>query len=225
MPYKTNKRFTSKKRPWRKKPSRAVVINRPVVPDTTIVKMRYHSTVSINPITGLAGNHLFRCGSIFDPDYTSTGHQPYGHDEWTQFYNHYCVIGSKCTAKFVTLGTVGAEHTAICGVGLQRDTSLVSTPDLIVERRDASYKILTNMNANQTATVMKCFSPKKFHGYKDMGDSAETRTAVGANPSDDAYFNVFVSPLLGSHDVSPVLVSVTIDYIVKLMERKDLSQS
>ena len=38
--------------------------------------------------------------SLFDPNRTGTGHQPYGFDQLSTFYNRYYVTGSKMTVTF-----------------------------------------------------------------------------------------------------------------------------
>lgn len=224
MPYR--KKYKNKKKNWDKKDT-IVRINRPVIPDTTIVTLRYHQTVFVNPSTGLAGSYLFRANSIQDPNYTdSTGdHQPYGHDEWSNFYQHYCVMNSKCTARFISQSSVVANGSALAVLGLQRSATLQSDVDTIIERRDASTKFMSTAGSNQACTLVKKYDAKKFHGYTDLGDSAETRTAIGSNPLDVAYFNVSLVPLSSAYDVDPTAVSVTIDYTIKFMERQELLQS
>ena len=41
--------------------------------------------------------------SLFDPDQTGTGHQPYYFDQFAALYNRYTVLGSKLTAEFSLL--------------------------------------------------------------------------------------------------------------------------
>lgn len=58
------------------------------IPDRYICKMKYATTVS----TDLTGQYIFNLNSLFDPDRTSFGHQPYGYDNLTVLYNRYRVI-------------------------------------------------------------------------------------------------------------------------------------
>ena len=41
--------------------------------------------------------------SLFDPDFTGTGHQPYYFDQFATIYQRYTVIGSKLTATFTPI--------------------------------------------------------------------------------------------------------------------------
>lgn len=59
--------------------------------------LRYTDFLGISTTT-LAGNqYVFRLNSIFDPDLTGTGHQPYGHDTLALIYNRYRVL--RCSWK------------------------------------------------------------------------------------------------------------------------------
>lgn len=220
--------------PWKKKQAKrrgrrrrkyAVTqfVRQPVIADKTIVKLRYHESTSINPLTGSSLSHFWSANSIYDPNATGTGHKVMGYDQWEPFYAHYTVLGSKLTARFCS-GVDDGTGICLVGVGLQRDTTGTIDPNTVIERRDANTRLLTSANAMQTVTVVKCFSARKFFGYKDVGEGDETRTAMGSNPQDRAYFNTFISSLSGN-DPTTTFVSVTIDYIVQFSERKDLTGS
>lgn len=229
MPYRRKPtrrpRRRRKKGTVRRSNRRTVALYKSLRPDTQILRMRYHTTISLDPTTGLVDNHLFRADSIFDPDSTGIGHSAMGYNEFSALWRHYCVLGAKITARFVSQGDLGNTNTGIAGIGLQRSNTLVSSLDTVIERGKARTKILTQGNANQTCTLVQYYSARKFHGWKDIGDSNETRTTFGANPPDQAYFNVFLGPMKSSDNVAVTPVSVTIDYIVKLMEKIDLLES
>lgn len=57
-------------------------------PNRYICKMKYATTVS----TDATGQYQFRLNSLFDPDLTGVGHQPYGFDTASGMYNRYRVI-------------------------------------------------------------------------------------------------------------------------------------
>lgn len=60
-----------------------------------ICKMKYAETVT----SGLSGVVQFSLNSIFDPNQTGVGHQPYGHDTLQTMYNRYRVIS--CSYRVV----------------------------------------------------------------------------------------------------------------------------
>lgn len=61
------------------------------IPQRTIVKMKYAETVA----TDINGFYNFNLNSIFDPNRTGGGHQPYGRDIYATLYNRYRVISCR----------------------------------------------------------------------------------------------------------------------------------
>ena len=60
-----------------------------------MVKLIYSDRFSITGTTVGSQQHVFRGNSLFDPDLTSTGHQPLYFDQWATIYNDYLVSASK----------------------------------------------------------------------------------------------------------------------------------
>jgi hypothetical protein len=69
------------------------------VPDSIRTKLVYHDQITISGVT--AGLHVFRGNSIYDPDFTSTGHQPLYTDYYDETYTKYKVLGSTITVELV----------------------------------------------------------------------------------------------------------------------------
>jgi len=65
-------------------------VNRSLQPIASryICKMKYSEVVT----SSASGNYTFNLNSIFDPNRTGVGHQPYGHDTMLTLYNRYRVI-------------------------------------------------------------------------------------------------------------------------------------
>lgn len=227
--YRKKKSSTRPRKPakkYRKKPAMMQRINRPVMPDTVMVKLRYHTNILLDPAAGLAANHFFRANGIYDPDYTGVGHQPMGMDQWAAFYQHFQVLGSRLTARFVSQSDAASTGTALAGVGLQRSATSVASVDSVVEARDANTRIMTSANAKQDITVTRNFSAKRFFGVKDVRDNDHLQgLCSGSDPAQVAYFNVFLAPLVSSADVASTTVSVLIEYIVLFKERNELPSS
>ena len=53
--------------------------------------MKYSETFQLNSLQGFCRLNL---NSIFDPNRTGTGHQPYAHDTFQALYNRYRVIST-----------------------------------------------------------------------------------------------------------------------------------
>lgn len=53
---------------------------------------RYVQNVAFSMLTAVAQNQVFNLNSLFDPDRTGGGHQPYGFDQLSALYNRYRVM-------------------------------------------------------------------------------------------------------------------------------------
>ena len=197
-----------------------------VVPDKHVVKLRYVQQFDLDASSLINNSRVFRANSIFDPDFTGVGHQPLGHDQWAVFYDHYNVVGSKITAKFISTSAASNIGASVVGILLRDSSTLVPVPTDIMEQTNSGYGIMTNSGATQVKTIVKGFSCKKFFGLKDIADNrAMVGAAFGSNPSEDAYFHVYQAPLVTGEDPTLCHCIVTMEFMVQLTERKVLPQS
>lgn len=217
MPYVKRKRNTRRKARVTKRRSNRSVIARNPIPLKNIVKMRYSTTIRLDSSTGTSAYHLFRAGSIFDPDYTGIGHQPYGHDLYEQIYNHYKVLSSKISCTFLPNGSVSSGN-AVCGVAIKDDTTVETNFDTIREAKGAHYKIARGPEGKATVT-------NAYNSSKMYDKTVNLTSAFGNGPVEDAYFQVFTTSVNTLQDGTNVDVLVTIDYVVSMWELKDLGQS
>lgn len=99
---KSRRRTNRRRRKVSKKRSMRPIIYHPGFPNQMFVKLEYSDKITLDCISGSIASYVFRGNSLYDPDYTGTGHQPYYHDQLIAIYRKYTVIGSKCAVKFVT---------------------------------------------------------------------------------------------------------------------------
>jgi len=73
----------------------------PIAP-RALVQMKYtDTTLPYLPVPATAPTFLFfNLNSIYKPNRTYAGHQPYGHDTFAQLYNRYRIYKVKWTAIF-----------------------------------------------------------------------------------------------------------------------------
>lgn len=98
-----------------------------------------------NPNLGAIVTHSFRTNSLFDPDYTAGGHQPYQFDQLTGIYGAYIVYGMAYDLTFNDPSTDGFW----LGVQGRPDTNTGSVPtgktiDDMMERRLLKMRPLSN---------------------------------------------------------------------------------
>lgn len=216
--YKAKRR----KKPWRQQTSIQKGLG---FSNGQIVKMRYVGEFFMNPGLGSVASHIFRANGLYDPDYTSSGHQPYGFDQWMTYYNQFTVLGSKCTARFLNYqGTSGNA----CMVGIQlKDTATVdnTNPNDIIEQGRSKWTLIQPFGGTRDqAMVTKGFSTKKYYqAYNSLDDIY--RGSALADPTEQAYFHIIAGGFDPSSDPTGLRVHVVIDYVVKLNGPKPLVSS
>lgn len=197
-------------------------------PRQQAARFRYVDHLAIlDPSAGATAIYQYRANGPYDSNYSGSGHQCLGWDEWTQFYNHYVTIGSKITVQFMTDTTNVAP--AVFFLYLSDDTTIPYTdPTTIQEQGNVSYIVgAAGTNTNSRAmTLRKGFSAKKFFNIKDVRDNVlRIGAAVDSVPTDQAFFTIGYAPIDASTDLPALYCSVTIDYTVVFSEPKDLAQS
>lgn len=212
MAYSRKKSTGRKVIPYRKKP-RVPRFNDVLRPMR--VKMRYQDGVVLAS-TALIGftTYAFRTNSLFDPDWTGTGHQPYRFDQLAAIYRKYTVVGSKITVEFTTGDkTVVATDTGPWQVGVAPSSSFTpsgtgSDMFTLSETADSSYGTLRN---GLITTCRTSWNPKDFNlDVKDDSLGAD----VSANPS-TTYAYVLWMWNQGSTAVTNVIANVTIEFDVE----------
>lgn len=185
---------------------------------TNYITMKYASDISMVLSLGNYSGYLFRCNGLYDPDGSGGGHQPYTFDQWKVFYNKYRVVKSRIK---VTALTTGGEP-IIWGIYTQDDTSGVSSPLDAIESGRGPYSILPS-GADTVQTLYCDFETKKFFGPEvDIG---ETSALVTADPTEQAYFNIWAACLNSTTESPQLDFMAEIDYHVVMMEPKDLPGS
>ncbi len=195
------------------------------------VRLRYVQSVNLD---GGAGGALqiytFRANSMYDPDYTGTGHQPRGFDQAMVGYDHFTVIGSKIS---VALSPTYAQATLIntnpgvFGCVLTNDgvVNYAAAEEVMEGTQGAGYR---TFGYPGTATgpnrLSKTFSATKFFGKKYLPGSADYKGSASGNPGQVAYYSIWAAGV-GGTDPGNVLVTVTIDYIAVLTEPKYIPRS
>nr|UOF83119.1 capsid protein [Cressdnaviricota sp.] len=195
-----------------------------------VVKLRYSDVFNLDPSSGGSGTqaYVFQANNIFDPDTTSTGHQPLYRDTWAGIYKSYIVLGAKIrlvvqptqNVALINSADVVAQGTGYTAGVLLTDSSSdypISTNTLIEigDRRRCKFKILPPMQSNRFTSIVQTYSPRKFYGLKDTRDHlGELGSGVGSGPSLGAYFICFLSNADNSANAISIPMRAVIDYTV-----------
>lgn len=158
-----------------------------------------------------------RLNSIFDPDFTGTGHQPLYHDQFDNFYKRYSVLGAKLKATFSALpsaiATAQPSGPMICGVTADDDGSTSSTLSTLMETNTTHSTFLCNQNGGNNVKVFYLtYSPKRDLGVATDDDTVGA--AMGANPS-KVWFGTAWMVESGLSQASSCNVTIEVDFYVK----------
>ncbi len=102
---KFRKRRGKKRRHRKSKFTRVSIKGSQVIPDKLMVKLAYTDLLQRGGSS--TDEYVFRGNSLFDPDFTSTGTQPLGFDQYSAFYGEYKVYSSKISLQIVNNTSVG----------------------------------------------------------------------------------------------------------------------
>lgn len=187
----------------------------------TTLKYASHG-FNLNAAAGIAADYVFRANSLFDPDYTGIGHQPYGFDSIMPMYDHFTVIGAKLN---VTFHNSDINTSAICGVSITDTSASVSDKLSTMEAGNVKYAIVGPFGSSRdTKTLSYQLNPNKWLGISHPMASDNVRGTVAANPAEQCYFHVW-SAGYDASDPSEVQCTVTIEYTAVFSEPKNLGQS
>lgn len=202
------------------KPSVSLISPVPTVFKTTL---QYVETVTLNSgASGAANTVSYKANSLYDPYQSGVGHQPLGFDQIMTLYEHFYVVGSLITCKFLTQGDTAAVGTSICGIELSGSVTPTTTAETWIEQPRITYGVLT---ANDHLTLRKGFSAYSFFRQGRVEDNATLRGNASADCSELAYYHIGNASPGGSLDPSPVQVIVKISYSCLFTEPKALPQS
>lgn len=219
----TGSRKSAARRLYRKKkPTSAIVRGITAFADIQRVKLQYTQYNSLVGTLGALAINLFRGNSVNDPDSTGVGHQPMGHDQWSNFYDRYLVTGCAIKVEFINVGTPNA-FVAI----MAKDTnSVVTTVSVAGERANSKYKILTPDGSSRRTKMSMYRTTRKMLGLnnKVTTDDDQYTAAVASDPTFQWYYHV-VSGALDGSSTSGVEIYTTLTYYVTYYDRKTLSQS
>lgn len=207
-------------------------------PDSVQVKLRYSSFIRLNPSPAAPAQHLFRCISVRDPDFTGVGHQPMYYDQWSGIYTKYTVKGSRCMMTWMP--GASTNQNGVPGLwGIYTSTSQVGigtftdTTGILEANNTTNMRICGNLNTglsnpSKQSRVKTYFSTRDFFGIKDPTDgnaySAETTSGLTGNPTQEAYFCCYYADIQGN-DPAGQEFYVEIDYIVEFRDRRPIDQS
>jgi len=164
----------------------------PIFPPRVVKTLRYASFGSLTSTSGAVSTYVIRANDLFDPDFTSTGHQPMGFDQMMLFYNHFCVVYAKIWVTFKNQS--GSLTPTIC-VRLDADSTPLTVPDRIIEFGGAQLDVLESKAVTGSVkTLSEQVDIPKVQGVSRKAMTADNAVCgtAAASPAEVSYFHIAI---------------------------------
>jgi hypothetical protein len=123
------------------------------------VTLKYYETHIRSDVTTVGSNQIYNLNSLYDPDRTGSGHQPYGFDQIASMYNRYRVLRTKYKMVF------GASSMTY-HVGVVLSNGLLSTPVVSQPTFESSLEL----PFSKSSIVCVNGIPKTFKGIISLNE-------------------------------------------------------
>jgi len=189
-------------------------------PDTYICKLKYAEAFSINP-GSISGQYTYRANSLFDPDFTSGGHQPHYYDQLSAIYTRYRVYGIRFEVSIMN----NAGTSPVQGVIIPNtEVFTVLSLNRALEHPRAVRLPLLGVAGINTATSVFKMSTSTFLGLKPREILDKDYSAgIAENPQQIWYIIFFVADVNSTN--CNVSVVVNIEYLAEFYDRVEVAES
>lgn len=194
-------------------------------PKRKLIKFRYAQEFTLAAAAGSTTSQIMRANSLYDPDYSGTGHQPLGYDQWSVFYDHYVVIGCKIKVTFDASAESGNSLPLSCGLVLDDNASLsTASTSALTEANNSKTKHFNSLDRTITS-ITAAVAPHKFLGRSKPLSDPELKAAFNANPVEQCYWVIWMTNEDPATAATYVKCYVDMEYTAVLIEPKDITQS
>lgn len=220
------------RRAKRSRNTRTVAVQRtPGFADATKVKLKYSEFYNLSTnATAVPAYYLYSCNSLYDPNYTGGGHQPFGFDQWmgtsftTGIYNRYTVFGMAYRITFINTSATYTAQVAVC----KKPVATVSTDmNTVFEKPYVQSRFLSTTGQATSRCVLKGYcSNAKVIGITNEQYRVEQdyKGSVTSNPTLRApYLHIYVcNP---DYIVTTIKIQVELVFYATLTDRVPLGGS
>lgn len=200
-------------------------------PPHKMYRLVYTDRINLNSADGIAltgAQHVYQLNSLFDPDFTAVGHQPYGFDALAVAYNRYKVVGCKVE---LTL-TDPTNDGLVCLWSVLNPSNptatIASTDPTTIREQQMSGSAYINDSGSQVKKV-KFFVPM----YKAAGltklqfnsDPDNYTADVTSDPGNKIRLAIALADVRTHSPASQLLCNVKLTYSAVFFQRKIMAQS
>lgn len=197
-------------------------VGRPMpFPTRMVGKLKYCETISFQSSLVSVSGQFWSANSIYDPNRSGSGHQPYGHDTYQSIYNHYTVLNSKISIK--PANTNGALVPITYGVGIDDDVGTSPAYDTWAERPTYKTRQLVLNGAPDDKPLKHSWSRAKRFPHNDT--YLTLSAPFGSSPTEEEFFVMVVQSGTSGTAIGTVYMNIEIEYTCEFYELKDLGSS
>jgi hypothetical protein len=178
--------------------------------------LRYSDIITLNPAAGGSAVHVWRANSIYDPDVSLAGHQPYGRDTLLSIYNHYVVDKAVITMVPTQFGNTVATY----GIRVDDDDAIAIIQDFNQFREVTGTSMAITAVGAQPTPVSRTYDRKKMWPIE-----RDTSALQGTNPAEGVFFHTWMQGPNAATDPGSVSFIINITYYCTMFELRDLPAS
>lgn len=219
-PYKKKKAVRPRKKRYTKRRSKTTLVNKSLqpFPDRYIAKLKYIDTFSLSTVNV---PYRFNLNSIFDPNNTGIGHQPYGRDTLAQLYNRYRVFACKVRIRGQPLDGSNQYIVSI------PSNDIITVSSFTDAREKPMAKYVVQTQGGDSRSILHKINIPRLMGRTSAQYKADDRyqADMGSDPAENASLSIY-SYNCGSLSTScTTLCTIELTYYVECFDRNTLSQS
>lgn len=194
----------------------------PALPTKTSSRLKFRFIDNGYDMSTLVGSayqalQVFRGNSLFDPDYSGVGVQPYGFDNQAAMFTRYKVLSSKIKVYLTTLSGVNCPKIrAYIMPNLAISLAYNDTSDLArMPYVKAKTFGLGSYKSQGLQCSMKNYATTNQILGKARGNDGDSSSTVGANPTNAWYWLIYVDTSEFTHE-STISMDVKITYYAEM---------
>lgn len=187
---------------------------------TKLIRFRYNDTgFQAALVSGSAyqATQVFRGNSVYDPDYSGVGVQPYYLDQWANFYSQYTVAASAIKIYFSTSASEANASAIRVFLIPSRSTSLTYHDAADLAQTKYAKTLVFNQGDDSRKCKAKhyCKTSLLYPTFKASNNNFTTE--INTNPNFQWYWHIFFDSSGGEASDIDVWYDVKITYYTKLL--------
>lgn len=176
-------------------------LKRNVCPDSITVPISYYTSGGFSG--AYTGENIYSLNSAYDPDYTGTGAQPLGFDQWCAFYARYRVDKVDVEVDFVNLSTSSALNCLVVANNANTPINTQATFFAASESPFSLTRVLPTSGGNSTCRLKRTFDIASLLGVSKQRhrSNPDYSGTVAASPTEGVFLHLVLQDLVFNNNI------------------------